>query len=53
MLYVANCSNGRIAAYNFAWDQPSINAGRRILGQPIVLMDVFQARTAIIAPGNK
>ena len=27
--------------------------GRKILGQPIVLMDVFQARTAIIAPGSK
>jgi hypothetical protein len=53
MLYVANCANGRIGAYNFAWDKNAINMGRRIIGQPIVLMDVFQARTAVIAPGGK
>ena len=53
ILYVANCHDGRIGAYNFAWDKNSINMGRKILGQPIVLMDVFQARTAIIAPGSK
>jgi hypothetical protein len=53
MLYVANCANGRIGVYMFAWDKNAINMGRRIIGQPIVLMDVFQARTAIIAPGSK
>jgi hypothetical protein len=53
MLYVANCANGRIGAYNFAWDKNAITAGRTIIGQPIILMDIFQARTAVIAPGAK
>jgi hypothetical protein len=53
MLYIANCSNGMIGAYNLFWDKTTINRGQQVVGQPILLVDKRQFRTAVIAPGAK
>jgi len=53
MLYIANCSNGRIGAYNFFWDKNAINAGKTISGQIMLIPPVWPARTAVIAPGSR
>ena len=47
VVYVAEASSGRIAAFNLPWARQALNAGQRI-NAPINLLDVQKFRTAAV-----